>query len=170
MNALKNKKRWYILLPLLFFLTSGSWMAGCGTETDLSECPGTSFSQTNLDTLEAQDPKFIWRVCNANEEYAMEEVETFSKKTDFRTIDSCTCSSYFSSEKALFGVDYIISEERFFPSYLDHFEATKGLSDSTEIRNTPGRYTYFFYYDFADTDTSTDQIYRVEIKREAYHE
>lgn len=152
----------FITVLSLIFMAIGS---GCGTETDLSECPDTSFTQTNLDSLNAN---FIWRVCNASDTYVMAEVETFSKSTDFGMIESCAFSDYYSSDEALLGVDYKINNNRFFPSYLDHFKATKGLIDNTEIRNTPGKYSYFFYYD--PDNTSTNENYEIEIEREAYHE
>lgn len=171
MNTLKYKKQRHIILSVLFIVLSGSWVSGCGTETDLSECPDTSFSQTNLDTLEAKDPKFIWRVCNANDEYAMENL-IVEYNWDLHTLEPCNCSKYFASIVNENGVEFPIGNltyqqdgEEYLHIYLESLVANKGLTDSTSvIREILGRYTYY-----VTRDTSKHSTRWVEIEREAYY-
>lgn len=178
MNTLKNKKGWYIILPLVFFMTSGSWLGGCGTESDLSECPDTSFSQTNLDTLEAENPKFIWRVCNANDEYAMENLliqNYFTNSTDplsIGTVSPCACSDYFAGpfegDAPINLMEYRQGGEDHSFIYLNTWPATKGLTDTTSLKDTPGQYTYHFMFE-RDSSKSARERTKLEIEREAYH-
>lgn len=170
MNSLKNIKGWYIILPLLFFVTSVNWLGGCGTEADISECPDTSFSQVNLDTLEAHNPQFVWRICNADEAHAMEEINTMGNHLDFKELPACACSNYISSESALGGINFTLNHKRYSHVYLDHEIATKGLIDSTRILDSPGRYTYFFSFEFPDRDTTNNRVFLKEIEREVYYE
>jgi hypothetical protein len=159
-----NFRKAFVTALVFIFMAAGS---GCGTETDLSECPDTSFSQTNLDTLEAQNPQFVWRVCNADEGHAMKEINTMGNHLDFRELPACACSNYISSESALGGINFNLNHARYSHAYLDHSVATKGLVDSVEIRNAPGRYTYFFSFEFPDRDTTNNGVFLKEIERES---
>lgn len=179
-NALQSRRlfplrRVMTILILSFITIVSSGISGCGTEADLSECPDTSFSQTNLDTLEAQDPKFIWRVCNANEEYAMENLKINSigeGMWELNSLASCTCSNYFASVANEGGQEFPVSqvsfsqdEEDYLFSYLESFVAKKGLTDSSSaISQIPGRYSYYFQW-----DNSSHVSEWIKIEREAYY-
>ncbi|MEX0609057.1 MAG: hypothetical protein WD158_06460 [Balneolaceae bacterium] len=165
-------------MPLIILLVfSGSWISGCGTGAEDMECPDTSFSQTNLDTLETNNPKFVFRVCNTSPEYAMEKVEIqkYFQETEpllLHVVSPCGCSAYFigpfEGEAPVNLVKYEQGGEEHSKIYLDSWPAVKGLIDSTSIKDTPGRYSYNFIFQ-KDTSLSVREWSKLEIGREAYY-
>ncbi len=158
-----NRSLWCVMLPLLLFAFSGS----CGNGADDGKCPDTSFSKSNLDTLVAKNPKFIWRICNANEEYAMENMKVNGDSiVELSTLPICNCSQYFSSiHNPINQVSFRQSKIDYSITYLDVFAATKGLTSKTSpIFEVPGRYSYHIL-----RDTSEHISKWVEIEREAYY-
>ncbi|MEX0609059.1 MAG: hypothetical protein WD016_05480 [Balneolaceae bacterium] len=165
---INNKTYWCVGLPVILLVFSGSWISGCGTGAEDVECPNISATADDFQKYEPVD--WVWRVCNESIDYPMEEIDFYGNELDINTIAPCECTTYFSSENALIGVDYKINDERFTPVYLDNYVAVRGLTDSTEIRETPGRYTYYFLYELSDSPESNNASINIEIERSAYHE
>ncbi|CAN5147159.1 hypothetical protein BH23BAC3_BH23BAC3_11430 [soil metagenome] len=175
---INNKTYLCIGLPVILLVFSGSWISGCGTGAEDIECPDTSFSQTNLDTLEAKNPKFIWRVCNENDEFEMNEliVEKYSLDStstlSLGSLQPCTCTTYYvgpyGGEEPINLVRYEQGEEEYHFVYLASMAANEGLTDSSLIQDTPGRYSYHFIFE-KDATKPPLMWTQVKIVREVYN-
>lgn len=157
-----------IFIALLFFTLSVNIFGGCKDGVN---------NNNDGEKPDSIDAKFVWRICNESDEYAMENIRVYeylantpedSLDLGFRKLAHGSYSKYFSGEVPIQDVEFKQGGEKYHHIYLATRLANKGLIDSTLIFETPGRYTYHFLF-IPDTSRSPFFWSQVEIEREAYH-
>lgn len=130
--------------------------------------------QTGNEPEEEIDADFVWRICNEHDVYSMNNVIIYGFKEEKRDslelkiIETEKCSSYFpgfyDGEVPPWWFSYDQNEDNHLVIYLEVYGVVRGLVDSTSIKETPGKYTYY-------TNYSSDRMTPgwVEIEREEFN-
>ena len=140
---------------LRFFLISICFLYQCS----INDSPNKS---------EIPEGRFVWKICNDNEIYTMENLTIMDDSLSLGNLSPGKCTQYYKGinqgNNPLNWVQYKQNNEIFDFIYLESLLVTRGLIDSINIYNSPGRYSYHFLY-----DSSLSYKAWVEIEREAYH-
>ncbi len=168
--------RW---LAIAWLLICGSILIGCKETPTGNEDEVCSLPPSGTGVSAEPDSAFVWRLCNTSTAYPMDSLTMVAGSNWFTrprapldvglvTLQPCTCSEDYSSNRPLDVVGYFQDGKRQIIIELARKRVHRGLLDSSRVYEAPGRYTYHFHYT-VDARLHPSAWASVEIEREAYH-